>query len=153
MKHFYITVALAALATIPCFGQQSTTPITTIVGKDHPELIDDATAYWHLFRSLSRSDKDTDDMFQRRRLAFANKTGLTPTQVTQLLAAADKFTEQMAAFKGLPETPPNHDARTNAVLNIVSALQQSMGPYASSVLTYYVNTKVKTTITVFQPKP
>src|SRR5260370_31549512 len=98
MKHFYISVALATLAAIPCFGQQSTTPITTIVGRDHPELIDDATAYWHLFRTLSRADRDTDDMFQRRRLAFANQTGLTPTAVTQLLVAADKFTEEMAAF-------------------------------------------------------
>src|SRR5260221_1463119 len=99
MKQFCISIALATLATIPCFGQQSTTPTTTIVGRDHPELIDDATAYWHLFQMLGRSDRDTDDMFQRRRLAFANQTGLTPIQVKQLLVAADEFTEEMEAFK------------------------------------------------------
>ena len=151
MKHICISIALATLATIPCFGQQSTTP-TTIVGKDHPELIDDATAYWHLFQSLSRSDRDTDDTFKQRRLAFANQTGLTPTQVKRLLVAADQFTEQLAPFKGLPETPENHEARTNTVLNIAAALHQNLGPYASSILTYYLNTKVKATITIFQPK-
>lgn len=151
MKH-YLGIALAVLTAIPCFGQQATQPTPAISGKDHPELIDDATAYWHLFSVLSRSSGESDEMFQRRRMAFANKAGLTPPQVTLLLAAADKFSQQMAAFNNLPATAENHGARTNAVLDIVAALHQELGSYASSILTNHVNTDVKKTIVMVQPK-
>jgi hypothetical protein len=121
-------------------------PPTTISGKDHPDLIDDATAYWHLFRILSRSDGEAFEVFQRRRLAFAITTNLTKEQIQILLRAADTFAAQMAYFASQPATPGVLEARTNTVLSIVGTLRRDLGEQGALVLTNYVNGQFKRNI-------
>ena len=100
MKDYRVNVAIAVLIALPCFGQKSANDYITIVGKQHPELIDDATAWWHLFRVLStRSQADTDEMFIRRRMSFARKTGLPANQIAHLPGASDSFEQENAGFR------------------------------------------------------
>ena len=151
MKYYRITLALAGLISIPCYSQQAANSPSRISGKEHPELIDDATAYWHLFRVLGRSQGEPDDMFQRRRLAFAKKTGLAAGQIPMLLAAADTFALQMTGFDGQPVTAALRETRTAAVLRIFEALHGALGPPDAAVLNDYVNNKVKRSIVLLVP--
>jgi len=41
MKDYRVNVAIAVLIALPCFGQKSANDYITIVGKQHPELIDE----------------------------------------------------------------------------------------------------------------
>jgi hypothetical protein len=156
MKHYRITFALAAVLTIPCIGQQSTSQLTTISGKEHSELIDDATAYLHFLGRLSRITGETDEQFARRRLAFARRTKLGDNQIPLLLTAAVRVREEMKMFDS--ETPVNQrtqqsrDARAQVIMGIVAQLQQELGPGDAAALTAFVNTAIKPTIVIYVPK-
>lgn len=150
MKNSRAALTLAAAMSFTCFAQQAAPHTTTISGAVHPELIDDATAYWHLFQTLSRSDGESETTFLRRRLAFAKVTGRPTNQIPQLLAAADKFSADMAMFETQPSALNTVAARSAAVMAIVGDLQKAIGSW-SLVLTNYVNNSVKRTIVMIAP--
>ncbi len=138
-------------------AKQSTTRFTAVSGKDHPELISDATAYLHLFRTLSRTGAESEALFARRRLAFARRTALGKNQILLLLSAADAFNAQMKTLDALPpavqRTVEARDARAQVIMKIVAQLQLALGSYDASVLAQHVNTVIKPTIVVYVPKP
>jgi 4-hydroxy-3-methylbut-2-enyl diphosphate reductase IspH len=149
MKHG-VTAALLLIAAIaPSFGQQATKPYTVISGKEHPEQIDDATAYLHLFGTLTRKQGEPQDRYDRRRLAYANQTGLTGNEIASLLAGADAYAQRLQTLS--QSGPVDATSRKQTALSVMAQLQQTLGSHGAFVLATFVNTAVKPNVTIYNP--
>jgi hypothetical protein len=147
-----VTVSLALALAVPIFGQRVANAVA-VEGKQHPELIPDATAYLHLFRALQPSPKESAEVFARRRQAIAKETGLDDAQISMLLAASDNFAQQSRALNEVlgPGTA-RYAARAKMTLQIVDQLQHALGAHGAYALTQYINVTVKPHVTLYQPK-
>jgi hypothetical protein len=147
-----ILFALTVSAIVPSFGQ-GTTGFTVVRGKDRPELINDATAYLHLFRALEQTQSESDLVFSRRRQALAKETGLGGPQIPLLLATADSFAQQGQALNWrMAPGLERQAARAKMTLQLVNQLQQALGPHDAYLLTEYVNGVVKPQVTLYLPR-
>jgi hypothetical protein len=147
---YSVTAALLFVAAIgPSFGQQATKPYTVISGKEHPEQIDDATAYLHLFGTLTRKQAEPQDSYDRRRRAYANQTDLNASEITSLFAGADVYAQRIQSLS--QNGPVDLTSRKQTALSVMAQLQQMLGPHGTFVLTTFVNTVVKPSITIYNP--
>jgi hypothetical protein len=149
MKYSVTAAMLLVAAIAPSFGQQATTPYTVINGKEHPEQIDDATAYIHLFSALGKRQGEPQDSYDRRRLAYANRTDLNASEITSLFAGADVYAQRLQSLS--QNGPVDLTSRKQTALGVMAQLQQVLGPHGTFVLTTFVNTVVKPSITIYNP--
>lgn len=147
---YSVTAAMLLMAAIaPSFGQQATRPYTVISGKEHPEQIDDATACLRLFGALTRKQGEPQDSYDRRRRAYANRTDLNASEITSLFAAADVYAQRMQYLS--QNGPVDLTSQKQTALSVMAQLQQALGPHGAFVLTTFVNTVVKPSITIYNP--
>jgi hypothetical protein len=136
-----IAVALTGVA----IAQQPTT-MTKVVGKTNPELIEDPTAYLHFFLGFAKSASEHDESFQRRRLSYAQKTGLSQPNIPIAISAADDFLREFTIVRTGPR-----DLREQVILFHFTSLQQKLGAHDAFVLKQYIDSSVKPRIIAFVP--
>lgn len=149
MKYSVTAAMLLMVAIVPSFGQQATKPYTVINGKEHPEQIDDATAYLHLFGTLTRKQDEPQDSYDRRRRAYANRTGLNASEITSLFAGADAYAQRMQSLS--QNGPVDLTSQKQTALSVMAQLQPVLGSHGTLVLLTFVNTVVKPSITIYNP--
>jgi hypothetical protein len=153
MKYSFTTALLLVATAAPSFGQPAAQPYTVINGKEHPEQIDDATAYLHFFASLTRKPGEVQDSYDRRRRAYAHQMNLNEelneSEIAALFASADRFAQRIQSLT--QNGPVDSTSRKETALGVMAQLQQVLGPHARYVLTTFVNTVVKPSITIYNP--
>lgn len=149
MKYSVIAALLLVAAITPSYGQQATRPHNVISGKEHPEQIDDATACMHFFAILARKQGEPQDRYDRRRRAYSNQIGLDASEIASLFASADVYAQRMQSLN--QSGPVDLTAGKQIALSVMAQLQQVLGSHGIFVLTTFVNTVVKPSITIFNP--
>ena len=87
---------------------------------------------------FAKGNGEQEDLFQRRRLAYARLTGVGEDHIQILTTAADRFTREFGAVR----TAPRY-LREQVLFLHVAEMNRDLGAHDAFVLMQYINSSIK----------